>query len=293
MNAHSIFIVGCGDIGSRVARIWLANDWTVSALARSEETEARLAALGVDTIRGDLDDPDSLHGVVPDGALLYYFAPPPTDGTTDPRMAALLGSLIPGHLPGRVVYISTSGVYGDQGGSWVDESTAPAPGADRARRRLDAEHSLVRWGQQRKIPAIILRVPGIYGPGRLPRARLERGEPVLRENESGFSNRVHIEDLVTACVAAGERPNAAGIYNVSDGVPTTMTDYFNAVADCLGLRRPPQISLAEAREQLSRAMIDYLTESRRIGNHRLREELGVTLRYPSLAEGLKEICEGN
>jgi nucleoside-diphosphate-sugar epimerase len=133
---------------------------------------------------------------------------------------------------------------------------------------------------------VILRVPGIYGPGRLPRERLTRGLPVLREDESPWSNRVHVDDLARACLAAARRGRPGGVYNISDGHPSTMTDYFNRVADASGLPRPPQITAAEARTRMSEGMQSYLAESKRLDNRRMREELGVEPQYPDLARGL-------
>jgi nucleoside-diphosphate-sugar epimerase len=137
------------------------------------------------------------------------------------------------------------------------------------------------------VPVIVLRVGGIYGPGRLPIERLRQALPVLRPEESLPGNRIHADDLAAACVAAGERGRADAIYNVSDGQDSTMTEYFFAVADALGLPRPPTVSLAEARGRLSQVMLSYLTESRRLDNRRMREELGVVLQYPDLASGLR------
>lgn len=281
-----IFIIGCGDIGLRVARLWQGRGATVSALARSEDSAARLAAAGIEAVPGDLDTPASLAALPVNGATVYYFAPPPLQGDSDPRMHAFVAA---GLRPERVIYISTSGVYGDRAGGWVDEDTPPAPGTDRARRRLDAETTLRAWGRESGVKVNILRVGGIYGPGRWPLERLQAGTPVLREEECGYTNRIHADDLAAICVAAAERGGPDRIYNVSDGRNGTMTEYFNAVADRFGLPRPPAITMAEAQQRLSPAMLSYLTESRRMDNRRLLQELGVTLRYPDLAAGLKEI----
>ncbi len=281
-----IFIVGCGDIGLRVARLWRARGAHVGALARSAASAERLRAEGIEPTPGDLDRPDSLRALPPVGAVVYYFAPPPAQGEEDARMRAFLAAIAA--PPERVVYISTSGVYGDHGGAWVDEETPPSPTTDRARRRLDAEQTLRAWGRENKVPVVILRVGGIYGPGRWPLERLRKGTPVLREEECGYTNRIHADDLAAICVAAAERGGADRIYNVSDGRNGTMTQYFNAVADHFGLPRPPAVTMAEARQQLSPAMLSYLTESRRMDNQRLLKELEVTLRYPDLEAGLKE-----
>lgn len=281
-----IFVIGCGDVGLRVARLWQARGAAVSALARSEDSAARLAAAGIEAVPGDLDTPASLAALPVNGATVYYFAPPPLQGDGDPRMRAFVAA---GLRPERVVYISTSGVYGDRAGAWVDEGTAPAPGTDRARRRLDAETALRAWGRENGVKVNILRVGGIYGPGRWPLERLQAGTPVLREEECGYTNRIHADDLAAICVAAAEHGGADRIYNVSDGRNGTMTEYFNAVADRFGLPRPPAITMAEAQQRLSPAMLSYLTESRRMDNRRMLQELGVTLRYPMLADGLKEV----
>ena len=281
-----IFIVGCGDIGSLLAGKWRERGAGVVALVRSAATEARLQGQGLETVFGDLDDTASLKGLPLAGTILYYLAPPPPKGEGDPRMHHFLDALGVGALPRRIVYISTSGVYGDTGGEWVTEETPPKPQTDRARRRLDAETALRAFGRVHQIPVIILRVGGIYGPGRLPLQRLQKGLPVLNEAECGYTNRIHAEDLLQILLAAAEKGRGDDLYNVSDGHPGNMTQYFNAVADTLGLPRPPSLPMAEARQQLSAAMLSYLTESRRMDNQKLLREFGLTLRYPNLASGL-------
>jgi nucleoside-diphosphate-sugar epimerase len=280
----AVLIVGCGYVGERVARAEQEAGATVIALVRSIESVARLAALGIAGIRADLDDPVSLAALPTADTILYYFAPPPAAGVSDMRIANFLAAIT--RPPRCIVLISTTGVYGDCRGEWVTEDRAPHPVADRARRRLDAEQRLRAWGQAHAVPVSILRVPGIYGPGRLPVKRLQAGEPVLREAESPWSNRVHVDDLVRACLAAARAGQASGVYNISDGHPSTMTDYFNRVADAVGLPRPPQITRTEARTVLSDGMRSYLAESKRLDNRRMREELGIEPRYPDLAQGL-------
>ncbi len=284
-NGH-IFIVGCGDIGYRVAKLEQTAGQPVSALSRSDLSAAKLNQYGINPIRGDLDKPASLHELPGDVKVLYYFAPPPAEGEDDPRLTALLCALERQTLPRRIVYISTSGVYGDCGGAWVDETLPVNPRSDRGRRRAAAEKCLLDWSGQHGVAVVILRVPGIYGPGRLPVERIRRGIPVLREEESPWSNRIHADDLAQACVLAARKGSAGAIYNVSDGNPTTMTDYFHRVADLFGLPRPPAISMAEARITLGPGILSFLEESKRLDNRRMLEELGVSLRYPDLAKGL-------
>lgn len=281
-----VLIVGCGDIGERVAGLERSAGRHVTGLARSEASARRLRAAGIQPITADLDMPASLRNLPVKGALVYYFAPPPEKGVTDPRMETFISVLDSSGLPTRVVLISTTGVYGDCRGEWVTEDRPPNPQADRARRRLAAETVLRRWSETSGVPIVILRVPGIYGRGYLPEKRLRAGEPVLREEESPFSNRIHADDLARVCFIAGHHDNPGILYNVSDGHPTTMTDFFYRVADMLGIPRPPAITLEQARQQLGEGMLSYLAESKRIDNRRLREELGVELMYPDLAAGL-------
>ncbi len=279
-------IIGCGYVGERVARAALERGEPVTAVTRSSERAAALQGAGIATRLGDLDQPLSLETLPLAGALVYYFAPPPASGDRDPRLAGFLDVADTVGVPAAVVLVSTTGVYGDCAGQWVDESRPPAPKADRARRRWDAEQRLRTWADARGVRAVILRVAGIYGPGRLPRARLQRREPVLAAKLSPWSNRVHVDDLVCACIAAGNRDDAHGVYNVADGHPSTMTDYFNQVADALGLSRPPQIDATAAETELSEGMRSYLAESKRIDIRRMREDLGIEPRYRNLAEGL-------
>jgi nucleoside-diphosphate-sugar epimerase len=289
--ARRVLIVGCGDIGQRLARLELAEGHGVHGLARSAETAARLAGRGIAAVGGDLDKPDSLAGLKGGWTTLYYLAPPPASGEDDPRLAALLVALPATHLPEKLVYISTSGVYGDCGGDWVGEDRPPNPQTGRSRRRWAAEQALTAWSRRHGVTAVILRVPGIYGPGRLPLERIRLGIPVVREEESPYSNRIHADDLAEVCFAAGRRPAAEGVYNVSDGHPTTMTDYFYSLADRFGLPRPPAISLEEARRVLSPAMLSFLDESKRLDNGRMLRELCPELRYPDLEQGLTA-CSG-
>ncbi len=281
-----VFIIGCGYVGRQVAAAEQARGRRVGALTHSPEKIRELRTAGIDALPGNLDRPETLSRLPLHGAVLYYFAPPPGRGSDDPRMAALVDHFDDEHRPARVVLISTTGVYGDCGGAWVDEDWPTRPQTDRARRRLSAERTLREWGREAGVPVVVLRVPGLYGPGRLPLARLKKALPVLREDLSPWSNRIHATDLVRACLAAADRGRPDGVYNVADGNPSTMTDYFNRVADAFGLPRPPQIGLDEARERLSGGMLSYLAESKRLDTRRMREELGVEPRFPDLDSGL-------
>jgi nucleoside-diphosphate-sugar epimerase len=286
---ETVLIIGCGDIGRRVATRCQQQGWRVNALTRQAVTATQLSAQGLTTYVGDLDQPDRLPALPTVAGLIFYFAPPPPQGVDDPRLRAFL-STIPRHAyPRKIIYISTSGVYGDCQGAWVTENRPVKPSTDRARRRLAAENQLRDWQQHTGTPVAILRVGGIYGPGRLPVERLRQGTLVLLERDCGYTNRIHADDLAAVCVATAAHGH--GIYNVSDGHPSTMTDYFNKVADLYDLPHPPQISFDQAQTLLSPEMMSYLAESRRLDNQRMLNELGVNLRYPTLNEGLTSDAE--
>jgi nucleoside-diphosphate-sugar epimerase len=288
-DVKHVLIIGCGDIGIRVARLEQARGRSVAGLARNAAGGERLRGFAIEPVPGDLDDTASLAELPTAGKLIYYFAPPPGGGPWDTRMRNFCAALGPEQAPARVVYISTSGVYGDCGGAWVTEATPANPQTSRARRRLDAEMTLTAWGGRLGVEIVLLRVTGIYGPGRLPLARLQQGHPVLSETESPPTNRIHADDLAVVCLAAAEQASAGEVFNVSDGQPGTMTQYFNAAADLLGLPRPPQVTMAEAQQVMTPMMLSYLTETRRMDNRKLRERLGVTLCYPELESGLKNV----
>ncbi|ADE13359.1 NAD-dependent epimerase/dehydratase [Nitrosococcus halophilus Nc 4] len=276
----SAFIVGFGDIGRRVAALWQAEGGEVATLVR---TPCDLA--GYHAIPGDLDHPETLHDIPRNRPLLFHFAPPPLSGTSDTRTAHLLEALeeVP---PRRIVYISTSGVYGDCRGAWVNEAFPVHPGNDRSRRRVDAERQLTAFARRHTLPLVILRVPGIYGPGRLPLERLRQGNPVVCPDQAPWNNRIHADDLAAIALRAGQDNAPARIYNVSDDQPSSMTDYLYRLADAAGLPRPPCVSLAEAQRTFSPKLLEYLNESRRLDNRRMKTVLGIGLHYPTLEEGL-------
>jgi len=285
-----VSIVGCGDIGSRLARVCMAQGDQVTGWVRTEASRKRLEGLGIPVVAVDLDHDRS---VLPElqGHRVYYFAPPPSLGCEDTRVARLLEQIQESGSPRRVVYLSTTGVYGDCHGEWVDETRPPAPQVDRARRRLDAELRWRRWSETTGGELVILRVAGIYGPGKLPVKRLQSGQPMVGEADSPITNHIHALDLVRVCLAAMQHGGNGEVYNVSDGRPGSMTGYFNQVADYLQLPRPPVISRAQAEQRLSPGMLSYLGESRRLSNRKLLEQLQIELLYPSLAEGLPACLE--
>jgi nucleoside-diphosphate-sugar epimerase len=287
--ALSCLIVGCGYVGSRLAGRESARR-PLLALVRSGRSETDLQSAGVRTLRVDLDaarDP-ALHPVLAaaaDHSAVVYLAPPPDSGTTDPRLATFLAQ-IEGATPAVLVYVSTTGVYGDAGGALVDEFTPVAPSNDRSRRRVAAETTAQAWCTARGVRCVILRVPGIYGPNRLPLERLRRREPALREQDAGPGNRIHVDDLVAAIVAAVDHPSAQGVFNVTDGDHASTTAYLQLTAAVAGIEPPPLVSEAEAREKIPSGMLSFLLESRRVDNRRMLADLGLRLQYPTLESGV-------
>jgi nucleoside-diphosphate-sugar epimerase len=293
----NMFIIGCGDIGQRVARLCQQKGTTVYGLARSEKSANRLKELNINPVQGDLNKPPSLTGIFDlcgNGTDAYYLAPPPSTGTTDPYMHNFLSALSAGdrrdNLPAKIILISTTAVYGDCQGEWISEEQPVNPQTDRGLRRLDAENALRHWSEKKGVPIIVLRVGGIYGPGRLPLERIQKGLPILREQDSPFTNRIHQDDLAQICVVAAEHGKEGGsgveIYNVSDGQPSTMSYYFKAIAKAQGLSLPPEVSRAEAKKVMSAGMLSYLKESRKLDNKKMLKDLRITLRYKNLEEGL-------
>jgi len=285
---NPVLIVGCGYIGRRVATLLGKRGRSVTGLVRSAESARELAGNGIETLVRDLDQ--DIPPLAPGFREIFYFAPPPGEGTTDTRMRRVLAAL--GHAPRRLVYISTSAVYGDCNGAWIDEDQPLQPTTARGQRRLDAERQLQAWAQAHGAQWIILRVPGIYGPGKLPLARLRQGLPVLREDQAPYTNRIHGDDLAAICVAAMDSDRADTVYNVSDGHPGNMTDYFFRVADAAGLPRPPVVARDAADTVLSAGMLSFLNDSRRMRNDRLLADLGIELQYPDLESGLKSCFTG-
>ncbi|MCG7923751.1 MAG: SDR family oxidoreductase [Candidatus Thiodiazotropha lotti] len=285
-----VTIIGCGDIGTRLALAYRKSALEVTGWVATDESAGRLMQQGIKVQQIDLDQ-QSPPATRLAGELLFYFVAPPPSGVVDGRVSRLIASIDQTSQPEKIVYLSTSGVYGDCQGGWVDETREPNPTVDRAKRRLDAEQQWQAWSQRTGVPLVILRVAGIYGPGKLPIERLKRGLPMVTEADSPITNHIHSLDLVEIAAAAMERGRDGAIFNVCDGRPESMTRYFDRVADYLQLPRAPQISMQEARRQLSPGMLSYLAESRRLSNRKLLEELGVVLRYPELEQGLPACFE--
>jgi len=289
---ENLLIIGCGDVARR-ALPELQRRYRVTALVRS--LDPVLDSAGVGQIAGDLDDAASLAPLLGRAERIAHLAPTSAGGTLDTRMRSLLAALAPrgrgAMLPRRFVYLSTSGVYGDCAGEWVDETRPPNPQTERAMRRLDAERALGDWGERNQVEIAILRVPGIYASDRLPLERLARGTPALRPEEDVYTNHIHADDLAGILVAALESARVGDVYNASDDGPMKMGEFFDLVADRSGLARPPRISREEAARLLPPELLSFMSESRRLSNRRMKAELGVRLRYSTARDGVPGIKE--
>jgi nucleoside-diphosphate-sugar epimerase len=284
-----LLIVGCGDVGLRVAHA-LRGRYRLLALTSQPERRAELRAAGILPLPGNLDDPRTLQRLAGLADKVLHLAPPPPAGSIDTRTAHLLQALARrGHVR-RIVYGSTTGVYGDCGGAWVDETHRLRPLTDRARRRADAEARLRCFGRMQGACVSILRIPGIYAADREgghPRERLLAGTPVLRAEDDVYTNHIHADDLARACIAALHRGAPQRVVHASDDTELRMGDYFDLAADLCGLPRPPRIGREQAAAQMSAVRLSFMSESRRLRNRRLKQELHVRLRYPTVREGLK------
>ena len=266
-----LLIVGYGDIARRAAPL-LSSRFELQIASRSNGL--------------DLDRPETLRSLEPADAVLHS-APPPQAGDRDTRTANLLKTLESRRiLPTRFVYISTGGVYGDCDGALVDETRPVNPRSVRAKRRVHAEEQLALWCNLHGVLLLVLRAPGIYAADRLPLERLRAGTPALRERDDVHTNHIHADDLAAICVRALEEDAPPGTYNASDDTQLKMGDWFDLVADRVGLPRPPRIARSEAATRIPPELLAFLNESRRLDNSRLKRTLGVRLNYPTVLEGI-------
>lgn len=284
--------MGCGDVGLRVAR-QLPPTLKLIALTSTVERLPALRAEGITPLQGNLDDAATLRRLAGLATRVVHLAPPPNhnpDWRSDPRTLALLRTLRLRSLPRSLVYGSTSGVYGDCGGDWVSETRSVNPHTPRSQRRVHAEGHLRLFGRATGTKIHILRIPGIYASDReggTPRERLLKGTPVLRQEDDVYTNHIHADDLARACLAALWRGKPQRVTHVSDDTRMKMGDYFDLAADLYQLPRPPRAPRSTAQQQLSLMLLSFMSESRRLNNQRMKTELKLVLRYPTVASGLR------
>jgi len=285
-----LLLVGCGDVGMRVAAL-MRGRVTLLALTSSADRVAPLRASGITPLVGNLDDLASIRRLSGLATRVIHLAPPPGSCAGDPRTLRLLRLLRQRALPESLVYGSTSGVYGDCQGQIATEVRAVSPDTERAKRRVVAEAWVRHFGRATGVPSTILRIPGIYALDRVggtPRDRLQKGTPVLQAADDVYTNHIHANDLAAACVAALWRGKPQRKYNVNDDTCLKMGDYFDLAAQLLGLPPPPRLERSAAKAQLPAMQLSFMSESRRMDNTRMKKELRLRLRFPTVVQGLQE-----
>ena len=275
-----LLIVGCGDVGMRLIPL-LRSRFRVFALTSQPERLSELRSAGVIPILGNLDNPQSLYRLKGLADIVVHLAPPPMQGSLDQRTRNLV-AILPRH--GRLVYVSTTGVYGDCKGAFFDETRPVAPVNARAERRVDAERVLRRWARHHEGKLSILRVPGIYAADRLPLERLRQGTPALLDADDVYTNHIHADDLAQIIALALFRAQPLRVYHTVDDSALKMGDYFDQVAAAFKLPLPPRVPRAELSKQVSPMLLSFMSESRRLSNERMKTELGVRLRWPAVSD---------
>lgn len=274
-----LLILGCGDVGMRLLPL-VRDRFRVFALTSQPSRCADLRAAGAIPIVADLDQPATLARLAGLASRIVHLAPPQSDGVLD-RRTRRLAAILPERA--HMVYVSTSGVYGDCGGAQIDETRPVAPHNPRARRRVDAEQVLRAWARRSSSRLSILRVPGIYADDRLPVERLQRGSPALVADEDVYTNHIHADDLAQIIALALFRGLPGRVYHAVDDSDMKMAEYFDAVADAFAMPRSPRLPRAQLAQVVSPMLLSFMSESRRLANDRLKGELGVRLRYPTVA----------
>ena len=275
-----LLIVGCGDVGMRLIPL-LRSRFRVFALTSQSERLSELRSAGVTPILGNLDSPQSLYRLKGLADIVVHLAPPPLQGSLDQRTRNLV-TILPRH--GKLVYVSTTGVYGDCKGAFFDETRPVAPVNARAERRVDAERVLRRWARHHEGKLSILRVPGIYAADRLPLERLRQGTPALLDADDVYTNHIHADDLAQIIALALFRAQPLRVYHTVDDSALKMGDYFDQVAAAFKLPLPPRVPRAELSKQVSPMLLSFMSESRRLSNERMKTELGVRLRWPAVSD---------
>ena len=280
-------ITGCGYVGLELGKLLLEQQQSPLCVVKSDASATKLSEYNLHSLLLDLDRPDVSSQLLNlQGANVYYFVPPPNNKNYDDKRIDRFLNLFGSGKPRRIVYISTSGVYGDCKGKWINETQPINPITQRAKRRVYAEQSLIRFCQQYDSEYFILRVGGIYGTTRLPIERL-KDVKVICPDEAPFSNRIHVNDLARVCHTAMLAKEKNEILNVADGHPTSMTDYYYQIADLAELPRPPCVPMSQAENQLSPGMLSFINESRRLSIEKMQSLLKVQLQFPTLRLGLE------
>ncbi|TFW31820.1 NAD-dependent epimerase/dehydratase family protein [Massilia horti] len=277
-----LLIIGCGDVGIRLLPL-VRTRFRVFALTSQPGRAGELRAAGAIPVVADLDRPHTLRRLRALAPYVVHLAPPQPEGDFDFRTRNVTAILPDG---ARVVYVSTSGVYGDCGGALVDETRKLAPRNARARRRVDAERVLRAWARRAHGRLAILRAPGIYAAERLPLKRLEQRTPALAPEDDVYTNHIHADDLAHIAALALFRALPGRVYHASDDTRMKMGEYFDAVADAFGLPRAPRLAREQLVAEVSPMLLSFMSESRQLANARMKRELGIRLRWGRVEQAL-------
>jgi nucleoside-diphosphate-sugar epimerase len=283
-----LLIIGCGDVGMRLLPL-LRDRYRVFAVTSQASRRAELREAGAVPVVADLDRPAELARLAGMARTIVHLAPPQSEGYTD-RRTRNLTAILPDHA--RLVYVSTTGVYGNCDGALVEETRRVNPQNARAKRRVDAEQVLRAWARRSNSRLAVLRVPGIYAADRLPIERLKKGTPALLHEQDVFTNHVHADDLARIIALALYRAMPGRIYHAADDTDMKMGEYFDAVAEAFRLPKPPRLPREELKNAVSPMLLSFMSESRRLSNRRIKSELGVRLRYPQVHDALLRIATG-
>jgi len=285
---NNLLIIGCGDVALRTIPL-LRGRYRLYALVRNPALCSSLRRQGVTPILADLDEKRSLARITGIADVVLHFAPPLSPQKVDTRTRHLLAALSSGIPPRQMIYISTSGVYGDCGGSIVSEVHPVNPLSMRAQLRVNAEQQIRTWASRNRVRASILRVPGIYAEDRLPLERINNGSPAIVAEQDGYSNHVHADDLARIIMATIQHGKPNRVYHAVDDDETKMGDYFDVIADAFQLPRPVRLQRSEVKAAVSPMMWSFMNESRRLSNTRMKRELKVKLRYPTPTDMLTKM----
>ncbi len=282
----SLFIFGLGYSGLEIAWLAKTEGWTVAGTCRSAEKAARLREGGIaaHVFDGTVPLPAVAFGDI--SHVLCTIAP----GRAGDPALRLCGPML--KQARWLGYLSTTGVYGDHGGGWVDEDTPPNPGQPRSIERLTAERGWQAMALEAGAKLDIFRLPGIYGPGRSTLDQVKAGTARRIDKPGQFFARAHVADIAATVVAAMTAPHPGSIYNVADDLPVSTGEVVAFACELLGLPVPPSIPWDVAAPTMSDMARSFYSESRRVRNERIKRELGVVLRYPTYREGLRAIAAG-
>ena len=283
----NILILGLGYSAGFFARAALARGWEVTGTVRSAEKAAELSREGIRTlVFGGFAVSSPLAKAVAEADAVLVSVQPAEDG--DPALGPLRAALMAAPNLRWIGYLSTIGIYGDQGGAWIDEATPPAPTNARTRQRVDIEEAWLQLGRDSGKPVQIFRLSGIYGPGRNAITKLRNGTANRLIKPGQVFNRIHVDDIAGVLMASLAKPRQGAIYNVTDDEPGPPQDVITFAADLTGLEPPPEIPFEQAR--LSPMAASFYGESKRVSNALVKREFGYSFRYPTYHEALRDLA---